>query len=372
MVAKRRKLGYFDTNTYKQRMANLELANRALADGRARSGGRSYRRRQMHADRAPPIVKPPPPREIPEVSDDEFKRAVSHRRSKLSPEVMDQRFDFASSQMYTDVFAFTEAKLRVFGDEIPHLFAVSTLDGERRYLYGRASWLWRGERERVTIFGALGADFVPDLQFAYGRVDGPTYVRELVSPFVEEADAALGRFGYVFYHDGLLVQTASASVEALQELLLLMRGWPPWSSDLNPIEPFLALTLRRVLRRRPRCREEFEALAQEEWRKVATPERATAAAEDFVPRLRLVRQLGGGDSLPYSVGYRLRDVEVRLLRRVHRPEVVIDDELDRQLRAQQFQRPCQWTAIGRSTGLGRERVKNRIAFLLGWSRLCCQ
>jgi hypothetical protein len=170
------------------------------------------------------------------------------------------------------------------------------------------------------------------------------------------------------YHDGLLVHTAME--EELRRLLLLMCGWPPGSGDLNPIEPFLSLTLRRVLQREPRSRSEFEELAREEWRKVATPERVSAAAEDFLPRLRLVRQLGGGDSAPYSVGYRLRDVEVRLLRRVHQPEVVFDDELDRRLRSLQFQLPGQWSAIGRLAGLGRVRAKNRIAFLRGWMALC--
>jgi hypothetical protein len=368
MVVKRRKLGYFETTAYKQRIANLAKANRARLTGRAQCTARIPVQRQVHADRAPPIVKPPEPREIPEVSDDEFRKVVSRRRGLLSNEVMDQRFDFAFSHTkWTDLRAFTESHLRVFGDEIPHQFAVSTLGGERRYLYGRAKWLWRGERERVTIFGVIGADFRSELRFAYGEVDGPVYLRELVLPFVEEADAELGRLGYVFYHDGVLVHTAWETVKVLELLMHLMRGWPPWSSDLNPIEPFLSLTLKRVLQRRPRWREEFEAMAREEWEKVATLERVSEAAEQFLPRLELVRQLGGGDSLPYSDGYRLRDVEVRLLRRVHQPEVVIDRELDERLRALTNDGDRRWTWIGRLTGLGRERVKNRIAFLTAWS-----
>jgi hypothetical protein len=296
---------------------------------------------------------------LDEVSDDDFK-AVTCTKNPLTEDEMDARFDFADAHLELDAFVAASSGLtRVFADETWRILPVSG----GRYLHGVSAWCWRGEREHVTIFGAIGErGFVSKLRFAYGVFDAAAFAG-VAYELAAEADAAFGPFRYLLYLDGSGPHVALPAVAELRRRLLLMRGWPAHSFDLNPIEPFLKLLMRRVLRREPRTRAELEEFAVEEWAKVATAERVSEAVGAFLPRLRLVRQLGGGDSGPYSEGHRLVAVQLELLRRVRASAPARVDDQRLTALALTLRGPRKWHVVGRRCALSPSRVKHRAEFL---------
>jgi transposase len=156
----------------------------------------------------------------------------------------------------------------------------------------------------VMIWGAIGVGYKSGCIFCSDGVDAQEYQAVLKkAELVEELNNRDGRFEWFFMQGGASAHTAKATTEWLNDLCLILPGWPPNSPDLNPIEIVWAIMKLRIKKLRPKTRGELIQVINTVWNEL-NQEVLDRLVLSFRRRLELVRKARGRSISPYLSSHR--------------------------------------------------------------------
>jgi len=94
------------------------------------------------------------------------------------------------------------------------------------------------------------------------RLDSPHYIRTCLSPSIKDLISR----DMTFMQDGARAHVAKATLAYLRKKCVRwIKNWPPYSCDLNCIEPLWKELAERVGRKHPQGLEELKKAAREAW-----------------------------------------------------------------------------------------------------------
>jgi len=113
---------------------------------------------------------------------------------------------------------------------------------------------------QCKVWGVIGVGVKKLIFLPEGTVNARSYVADCLLPSKRTLRSG------VFMHDGARAHTAYYTSHWLDANgVKWLKGWPPRSPDLNPIENLWAIACKRVAMRQPLCKEELARFMKEEW-----------------------------------------------------------------------------------------------------------
>lgn len=206
-----------------------------------------------------------------------FKCRVRKRVPVNDPEIHRRRLSFAKEQLRKPRSHFAHL---VFSDE----HVLSTNDNSHRQQWVRnCDRVLPRERKRVqcvprvAVWGAIGVGFKSHLvilpqhntEGEAFRLTADSYVRRCLSTVAKQLITG----NRVFQHDGARPHIASqVGLYLERKEIKVLKHWPPYSPDLNPIEELWSLMNARVADEHPTTQQELEACAAKVWNRFAQNE----------------------------------------------------------------------------------------------------
>jgi hypothetical protein len=145
-------------------------------------------------------------------------------------------------------------------------------------------WFWRrkGEYEEgafveaekfaqsMMVFGAIGKGYKSKLFIIEGSLNQGRCLAMLEEiHLIDECDALFGRGNWRFMQDGASCHMGAETMATLSPLVHLVRGWPPNSPDLNPIETVCGWMKHAVHLQRAETLADFRRIVQDVWDSMA-------------------------------------------------------------------------------------------------------
>jgi transposase len=120
----------------------------------------------------------------------------------------------------------------------------------------------RQTRVKVLIWGSIGYNFKGPLVMSTNSVKSETYQKDLLPVLLK----AIKGKGKVLMQDNARPHTARTTMDFLEKRrVTLLKGWPPYSPHLNPIEKLWALIHRKVAELQPKTQEEIRTHVEKVW-----------------------------------------------------------------------------------------------------------